>query len=81
MPWANAHAARAVSGSPNAFWSGRAARSADPVGTVAVWRHAVGLLPRGRFEVVDRAGHMPWLDDPATSEQTGAASSPPRTSA
>jgi 2-hydroxy-6-oxonona-2,4-dienedioate hydrolase len=36
----------------------------DPVGTVELWRRVVGLLPNGTLELVDGAGHMPWLDDP-----------------
>jgi pimeloyl-ACP methyl ester carboxylesterase len=39
--------------------------TADPVGSVDLWRRAVDLLPHGQLEVVGRAGHMPWLDDPA----------------
>jgi 2-hydroxymuconate-semialdehyde hydrolase len=38
--------------------------TADPVGTVDLWRQTVDLLPHGRLQVVDRAGHMAWLDDP-----------------
>jgi pimeloyl-ACP methyl ester carboxylesterase len=34
------------------------------VGTVEIWRRAVGLLPRGELRVVDGAGHQPWFDDP-----------------
>jgi pimeloyl-ACP methyl ester carboxylesterase len=37
----------------------------DPVGSVDVWKRFVELLPRGELEVVDAAGHVPWLDDPA----------------
>jgi pimeloyl-ACP methyl ester carboxylesterase len=39
--------------------------SADPVGSVDLWRRFVGMLPRGSLEVVDGAGHMPWFDQPA----------------
>lgn len=39
--------------------------TADPIGTVELWRRAVDLLPRGELELVDGAGHMPWLDDPS----------------
>jgi 2-hydroxy-6-oxonona-2,4-dienedioate hydrolase len=39
--------------------------SADPVGSVDVWRRFVDLLPKGALEVVQSAGHVPWLDDPA----------------
>jgi 2-hydroxy-6-oxonona-2,4-dienedioate hydrolase len=39
--------------------------STDPVGSVDVWRRFVDLLPQGELEVVDSAGHVPWLDDPA----------------
>lgn len=38
--------------------------TADPVGTVEIWRRVVDLLPRGELQLVDGAGHMPWLDDP-----------------
>ena len=37
--------------------------TADPVGTVKAWRRVVDLLPRGELQLVDGAGHMPWLDD------------------
>lgn len=36
----------------------------DPVGSVDVWRRAIGLLPKGELRVVDDAGHVPWLDNP-----------------
>lgn len=39
--------------------------TADPVGTVETWRRVVDLLPRGELQLVDGAGHMPWLDDPS----------------
>lgn len=39
--------------------------TADPVGTVEIWRRVVDLLPRGEPQLVDGAGHMPWLDDPS----------------
>lgn len=39
--------------------------TADPVGTVEIWRRVVGLLPRGEPQLVEGAGHMPWLDDPS----------------
>jgi pimeloyl-ACP methyl ester carboxylesterase len=39
--------------------------TADPVGTVEIWVRAVGLVPRGKLQLVDGAGHMPWLDDPS----------------
>jgi pimeloyl-ACP methyl ester carboxylesterase len=35
----------------------------DPVGTVETWRRVADLLPRGELQLVDGAGHMPWLDD------------------
>lgn len=38
--------------------------TADPVGTVEIWRRAMGVLPRGELHVVDGAGHLPWLDEP-----------------
>ena len=39
--------------------------TADPVGTVDIWRRAVGLLPRGELRLMDDGGHMPWFDDPS----------------
>jgi len=38
--------------------------TADPVGTVGVWRRVVGLLPHGELRLVEGGGHVPWLDDP-----------------
>ena len=38
--------------------------TADPVGTVDIWRRAVGLLPRGELRLMDDGGHVPWFDDP-----------------
>jgi pimeloyl-ACP methyl ester carboxylesterase len=38
--------------------------TADPVGTVDIWRRAMGALPRGELQLVDGAGHLPWLDEP-----------------
>jgi 2-hydroxy-6-oxonona-2,4-dienedioate hydrolase len=39
--------------------------TADPVGTVDIWRRVVGLLPRGELKLLDGAGHMPWFDGPS----------------
>jgi 2-hydroxy-6-oxonona-2,4-dienedioate hydrolase len=38
----------------------------DPVGTVDLWRRVVDLLPGGELQLIDGAGHMPWLDDPSS---------------
>jgi pimeloyl-ACP methyl ester carboxylesterase len=32
---------------------------------VETWRRVVDLLPRGELQLIDGAGHMPWLDDPS----------------
>jgi pimeloyl-ACP methyl ester carboxylesterase len=37
----------------------------DPVGAEPVARRLVSLLPDATLEVLDGAGHLPWLDDPA----------------
>jgi pimeloyl-ACP methyl ester carboxylesterase len=37
--------------------------TADPVGTVETWRRVADLLPRGELQLVDGAGHIPWLDN------------------
>jgi len=38
--------------------------TADQVGTVQTWQHAVGVLPAGKLHVLDNVGHMPWFDAP-----------------
>ena len=38
--------------------------TADPVGSVDIWRRFVGRLPRGELELVDGGGHMVWYHDP-----------------
>jgi pimeloyl-ACP methyl ester carboxylesterase len=35
----------------------------DPVGSTEIWRQTIDHLPRGELQPIDRAGHMPWLDD------------------
>jgi 2-hydroxy-6-oxonona-2,4-dienedioate hydrolase len=37
----------------------------DHVGSADVWRRFTGLLPHAELEVVEDAGHMPWLDEPS----------------
>jgi pimeloyl-ACP methyl ester carboxylesterase len=37
--------------------------AADPVGTGEIWQRVADLLPRGELQLVDDAGHTPWLDD------------------
>ena len=39
--------------------------SADPTGSVELWRHVTGQLPNGELQVIEGAGHMPWWDEPA----------------
>src|SRR6266545_4181799 len=39
--------------------------TADPVGTVDVYRRVTELLPRGKLVLLDGLGHQPWLDDPS----------------
>jgi 4,5:9,10-diseco-3-hydroxy-5,9,17-trioxoandrosta-1(10),2-diene-4-oate hydrolase len=38
--------------------------TADPVGTVDIWRRFTGLLPKGELRLVDEGGHLVWFDDP-----------------
>jgi pimeloyl-ACP methyl ester carboxylesterase len=38
--------------------------TADPVGSVDIWRRVADRLPHGELHVVEGAGHMPWFDDP-----------------
>lgn len=37
----------------------------DSVGSRAVWERVMGAMPRGELAVLEAAGHMVWLDDPA----------------
>lgn len=37
--------------------------TADPLGSVEVWRRFVGAMPRGELRLLEGAGHMPWFDD------------------
>ena len=37
--------------------------TADPVGSVDIWKRVAGVLPRGELRLVEGAGHMPWFDD------------------
>ena len=39
--------------------------SDDPTGSLRILRPVVEALPRGELKVIDDAGHMLWLDDPA----------------
>jgi pimeloyl-ACP methyl ester carboxylesterase len=38
--------------------------TADPIGSVDIWRRFVGRMPRGELELVDGGGHLVWYDDP-----------------
>ena len=38
--------------------------TADPTGSVDVWRRFVDRLPDGRLELIEDGGHLVWLDDP-----------------
>jgi pimeloyl-ACP methyl ester carboxylesterase len=39
--------------------------TADSVGSPAIWRRVIDSLPNGQLTILDGAGHMVWLDDPA----------------
>jgi pimeloyl-ACP methyl ester carboxylesterase len=39
--------------------------TADPVGSVDIWRQFTGRMPRGELEVVDGGGHLVWYHDPS----------------
>ena len=38
--------------------------TADPVGSVDIWRRVARLLPNGELVVVDDGAHEPWIEDP-----------------
>jgi len=37
--------------------------TADPTGSVDIWRRVMGALPRGELQVMEGAGHHPWFED------------------
>jgi pimeloyl-ACP methyl ester carboxylesterase len=39
--------------------------SADPIGSIDLWRQVATRMRRAQVTIVDNAGHLPWLDDPA----------------
>jgi pimeloyl-ACP methyl ester carboxylesterase len=39
--------------------------TADPTGSVDIWRRALDVLPHGELRVLDASGHMPWFDHPS----------------
>jgi 2-hydroxy-6-oxonona-2,4-dienedioate hydrolase len=39
--------------------------TSDPVGSVETWQGVGDQLPHAELRVVEGAGHLPWLDDPA----------------
>jgi pimeloyl-ACP methyl ester carboxylesterase len=39
--------------------------TADPIGSEALWRRFVDLVPRGELEVVNGGGHLVWYDEPS----------------
>ena len=41
--------------------------TADPTGSVDLWRRVIGALPHGELEVMDGAGHQPWFEDVSLS--------------
>lgn len=43
--------------------------SEDPVGGEEIARGLVDRLPRAQVEVMDDAGHLPWLDDPGRAAE------------
>jgi pimeloyl-ACP methyl ester carboxylesterase len=38
--------------------------TADPIGSVDIWRRFADRMPRAELELVDGGGHMVWFDDP-----------------
>jgi pimeloyl-ACP methyl ester carboxylesterase len=39
--------------------------SADPIGSIDLWRRIATRIRHADITIVDNAGHLPWLDDPA----------------
>jgi pimeloyl-ACP methyl ester carboxylesterase len=38
--------------------------TADAVGSVDTWTKVVAAMPHAELRVIDKAGHMPWFDEP-----------------
>jgi 2-hydroxy-6-oxonona-2,4-dienedioate hydrolase len=38
--------------------------SADPIGSIELWKRVAMRMRRAEITIVDNAGHLPWLDDP-----------------
>jgi pimeloyl-ACP methyl ester carboxylesterase len=39
--------------------------SDDPTGSVELWTRTAARMPNAEVQVIDGAGHLPWLDDPS----------------
>jgi len=39
----------------------------DPYGTPEIWREFIGRMPNAELHLIDEAGHVTWLDDPAAA--------------
>jgi pimeloyl-ACP methyl ester carboxylesterase len=37
--------------------------TADPTGSVDIWRRVTGALPHGELQLMEGAGHHPWFED------------------
>jgi pimeloyl-ACP methyl ester carboxylesterase len=37
--------------------------TADPTGSIDIWRRVTGALPHGELHLMEGAGHHPWFDD------------------
>jgi pimeloyl-ACP methyl ester carboxylesterase len=37
--------------------------TADPTGSVDIWRRVTNALPHGELQLMDGAGHHPWFED------------------
>lgn len=48
---------------PKVAW---AVGSADPIGSIDLWQRVATRMRRAEVTIIDNAGHLPWLDDPAT---------------
>jgi pimeloyl-ACP methyl ester carboxylesterase len=37
--------------------------TADPTGSIGIWRRVTGALPQGELQLLEGAGHHPWFED------------------
>jgi len=54
--------------------------TADPIGSIDLWKRVVTRMRRAGVTIIDNAGHLPWVDDPrAVADAIRRAMADPQT--